>query len=84
MDRNFNDDKSEHKSDDLVDDDLVLHASVSGGLLDKRNTTLKKKPLNTQLPNDEIENDLVTEKESKVKPKLKDKSKGNKKQLWTS
>jgi ankyrin repeat protein len=69
----------EHKSDDVdSDDDMVLHASISESLLDKRNSTLKVKPVSTKFKDDEIENDLVMEKESKVKPKLKEKTKAKK------
>jgi len=67
----------EHKSNDVdSDDEMVLHASVSGSLLDQRNSTLKKKPINTQFADDVIENDRKAVMESKVKPKLKDKNKG--------
>ena len=62
---------TEHKGDDSdidSEDDMVLHASISG--------SLKKKPVSQEMTHEDvIENDRTAPMESKVKPKLKDKKK---------
>ena len=71
----------EHKSDGTeMDDDMVLHSSPSGDLLDRRNLSRTNKPISTRYDDIDLESEVKVEEETKVKPKLafKSKSKGKK------